>query len=713
MNYAKRKSHIARFLLIALFAMIFLAGCEEEGQKTSAYNMKVTEATESFYINDFAGIFTEEQKASMMDKAISLDSDYAGIQVVITTVESLQECVTEGNNRPSIEQVAYAMYNQYGIGQDDMGVLVLFSSGDRDVRIETGRQMQSYITDSKSGQLLDNYGMEYFKQDQFAEGLISLQDGIISEIKAVVPNDWNASQEQEAVQNTEEVNQPVTDLPQQKDEQKKPEEEKSKGGIYALLAVLGSMVVGLVVSIKKFFSVKGRLEESQREKEQLGTKMKEQEECYEKKLQKVREECKRELNRAEQRRIKERASLERNIQAYRDEANLHQEEVHRTKEIAEAKQHELERKIGILENEKLELQSQVEKLQEKLERAQKLHPEFDFEAEIHEMMEKEFREAAKKVDQEFDEYLATPAGDGAEEYFQSAITRYHSVEPEVKKYLKTDVQKLQNLCNESRVLHWKALAAEADERFKQYLAMTADKDNVKALERAVREYGAYLPEVQRYMATDGSKLSQLCTESILLKQRFEEEEKEKKDKAEAHKICDALREIIRNNPKGTYKNQQELAEACRQYDHMSLAVRNFFPDSTVIQTLRKLLREAEEDTENWEKAQQAENDIEGVISRVGYSASESDKDRLERAMRTYRSLTSIQQAYVSEELIRRLKRLIDDAEEDERRNRRRREEERRRHSSSSSFGSTGSGFRGGGFSGHGGRSGASGASRHF
>lgn len=149
---------------------------------------------------------------------------------------------------------------------------------------------------------------------------------------------------------------------------------------------------------------------------------------------------------------------------------------------------------------------------------------------------------------------------------------------------------------------------------------------------------------------------------------------------------------------------------------MALAVRNFFPDPTVIQTLRRLLREAEADTANWQKAQRAENDIEGVISRVGYSASESDKDRLERAMRTYRDLTSAQQAYVSAELIRKLGRFIEEAEEDERRNRRRREERRReeeRRRSSSSFHSSGGGFHGGSFGGHGGISSGGGASRHF
>lgn len=711
MNYTKRKLHIAWFLLSALFVMFLLTGCEEGEQRTSSYNLKITEATESFYINDFAGIFTEEQKTSMMDKAIDLDSDYAGIQVVITTVESLKDCVIEGSRVTSIEQVAYAMFNQYGIGQDDMGILVLFSSGDRDVRIETGRQMQVYITDSKSGQLLDNYGMEYFKQDQFAEGLISLQDGIISEIKAVVPSDWNASQEQEKVHDTKEVRQPENFFQTQENTAKEPAEKQDKGGVFVFLAVIGSIVVGLIVSIVQLFNTKGKLKASQNENKHLDQKLVLQKEDNERKLQQVQEQHKQELDKTEQRYIQERASLEREIQACRREANLCKEQVEQTKEAAEAKQCELERKINDLENEKSELRIQKQELQEKFERAQRLHPELDFEAEVQEMIEKEFQEAAEKIDGDLAKYLTTPASDGAEQYFESAITCYHSVAPEVQKYLRTDIQKLQSLYNESRILHWKALAAEADKKLGQYLIMTADKDNVRAFERAIREYDSCQPEMQRYMTTDRSQLSQMYKESLLLKQKFEREEQEKKDKAEAQRICDTLRRVLRNNPKGTYQNEQELEEACRKYDCMTLDVRNFFPDSTIIQTLRKLLREAEEDTLNWQKAQRAEEHIEGVISRVGYSALESDKDGLERAMRIYRGLTSIQQAYVSIELIRKLERFIEEAEEDERQNRRRREEEQRRRSISSS--SMGSSFHSGSFGGHGGRSGGGGASRHF
>lgn len=69
------------------------------------YDFSVKEQTNEFYVNDFAGIFTEEQKQEMLNKAKELNDNYNGIQVVVTTVDSL-----EGHE---IENYAYAMYNQY------------------------------------------------------------------------------------------------------------------------------------------------------------------------------------------------------------------------------------------------------------------------------------------------------------------------------------------------------------------------------------------------------------------------------------------------------------------------------------------------------------------------------------------------------------------------------------------------------------------------
>lgn len=77
-----------------------------------------------------------------------------------------------------------------GIGKDSMGMLILLSVSDRDVRIETGYNMQAYFTDITSGEILDEYGMELFKQDKFSEGLVAVQSATISKIYETVPKDW-------------------------------------------------------------------------------------------------------------------------------------------------------------------------------------------------------------------------------------------------------------------------------------------------------------------------------------------------------------------------------------------------------------------------------------------------------------------------------------------------------------------------------------------
>ena len=210
----------------------------------NSYEFEVTNATNDFYVNDFAGLFTKQQKADMMEKAVALDKEYGGIQVVVTTVESFADCAVDEKNHGAFE-TSYAMYKQYGIGKDDMGILILFSVGDREIYMQTGHEMQIYITDSTAGALQDDYGMEYFRNDQFAEGLISLQEATISEIKSRVSQDWNA---------------PVKDTISEKQTENNTTKKSAGIGawLYVILVAIVAMIIGLIVSIKSLFTAKSK-----------------------------------------------------------------------------------------------------------------------------------------------------------------------------------------------------------------------------------------------------------------------------------------------------------------------------------------------------------------------------------------------------------------------------------------------------------------------
>lgn len=141
---------------------------------TTFASPSIPDATLDFYVNDFANIFSAEDKDILMNNALSLANKSDGIQVVISTVKSL-----EGD---SIENYATTMYNKYGIGKDDMGLLILLSTGDRQIRVEVGKAMEGYINDSKAGRFIDKYAIPHLKQNKFNEGLISLQTAFIKEI---------------------------------------------------------------------------------------------------------------------------------------------------------------------------------------------------------------------------------------------------------------------------------------------------------------------------------------------------------------------------------------------------------------------------------------------------------------------------------------------------------------------------------------------------
>lgn len=142
---------------------------------TVAAKTNIPDATTDFYVNDFAGVFSVEEKNKLMDNAVKLADENDGIQVVVTTVKSL--------DGEAVEDYAYDMYNKYGIGKDDMGLLILLATEDREMRVEVGKSMEAYINDAKAGRFMDRYAIPHLKENKFNKGLISLQEALIAEIK--------------------------------------------------------------------------------------------------------------------------------------------------------------------------------------------------------------------------------------------------------------------------------------------------------------------------------------------------------------------------------------------------------------------------------------------------------------------------------------------------------------------------------------------------
>ena len=622
----KRTSNLWRTILAIAFLLMTVS---LTAFGSNRYNVEVEKQTDEFYVNDFANLFTEKDKQVMMENAVKLAEEYDGIQVVVSTVNSL--------NGNQIEEYAYSMYEQYGIGKDSMGILILLSVEDRQVKIETGKTMQAYITDSKSGQLLDNYGMQYFKEDRFAEGLKSVQEAVIAEIRNVVPIDWSSTNE---TSNVTEV--PDAVAPTTRDEVNNGQQNNGGNMLFGYLFVL-VFVIPIVLNIiqlvrywKKYNEFKTQVNELEEDNGKLSeenSKLKERNNNGAKKIQELEKSC---------------LSLKECVEAFRED-NSKLEMANKT------------------------LAERLASTNEFYSRVRRLHPELDFEKEVKKMLEAEAMAEARVIDQKLNSVLGMPADKDNVEVFEDAIKAYDNAETKAQ----------------------------------QYNISTFSKSTFNPKDAKIK--------AQQYVKADIAKVRALYQESVKLREAYEKEQQELRDKAEAQKAYNEMIKVYHNNQKGTYEEYDALHKAYSLYEELTYAQKEFFPDDKMLREYEIVLRKAQEDKRNYDAARNAEEAAKQTIGHIHSSADEDDRDKISKAFRYYNNLSMAQRAYFSAELLNQMRKFKNEADDDHARRERRREEERQReHIIYSSHHNSSSGFSGGShFGGFGGHSSGGGASRGF
>lgn len=690
-------------LVIMVLAMaVGLTACKSSNSNESSnkYNVTVEKQTDEFYVNDFANLFSEADKQVMIANAVELAENYDGIQVVVTTVNSL--------NGNEIEEYAYSMYEQYGIGRDGMGILILLSVEDRDVKIETGKTMQAYITDSKSGQLLDKYGMDYFREDKFAEGLKSVQEATISEIKNVVPMDWNDDNEKEEVVATEanESNSETTAADMNNDEATDAVQDENRmevfDMVFAVLFMIALIIIGtLVVAYRK---MKTSFSKSEEKNTQLSNQVK----GLETTVSGV---------------TSQNAQLSGKVQNLNRELaqtySNHEKSTQTLRNQYEQTYNKLNAQISDITQEKVALSKQIAETQEFYGRVRKLHPECNFEKEVEAMIESEFKAAVSSVDNQINAVISLPADKDSVETFKNVINLYETAESDIQKAVTADIGKVRKLYQESVNLRKRAeaiiAAAKIDEKINSVLSMAADKDKVGTFENVIRAYDAENRLTQEFVKADIAKVRSLHQESVKLLKAFEKEQQELRDKAEAQKVFEKMDKVYRNNSKGEYHEYDNLYKAYLLYEGLTHAQKAFYPDKDMLRRYESLMRKAKEAKQNHAAACKAEEDAQSAIRSIYGSADEDDRDKISRAFRYYNGLSTAQKAYFDSELLNRMRRLKREADDDhERQERRRRERRMQSYSSSSSYHHSSGGFSSSSHhSGFGGHSSGGGASRHF
>ncbi len=129
-------------------------------------------------ITDEAGLLTPTEKTDIEGDLASLEQTSTD-QVAVVTVKSL-----EGY---SIEDYGIGLARKWGIGQKgkDNGVLLIVAPNDRKVRIEVGRRLEPFMTDTMSALIIQNAILPKFRRGDFAGGI---KDGV-RDIKSVLLGD--------------------------------------------------------------------------------------------------------------------------------------------------------------------------------------------------------------------------------------------------------------------------------------------------------------------------------------------------------------------------------------------------------------------------------------------------------------------------------------------------------------------------------------------
>ena len=163
------KKWIGRMAVLLAFVLT-LSG------STLAVFGEIPSATKEFYVNDYAGIFSDTWKEELCKAGEQLYDDTTA-QLVVLTVDT-----TDGED---ISDYAVETGRKWGIGskKKNNGILIVLSVSDRKVWVSVGYGLEGKLPDSKTGRLLDEYAVPSYKDNQFEKGTVELYYAMLNEIR--------------------------------------------------------------------------------------------------------------------------------------------------------------------------------------------------------------------------------------------------------------------------------------------------------------------------------------------------------------------------------------------------------------------------------------------------------------------------------------------------------------------------------------------------
>ena len=159
----KLRNIIAAALAICIFAL-----------PVSAAN-KYPSPDSRFFVNDFADVIDSAAEDEIYSRAAALQEKTTA-QVAVVTVDTLD------GEEPA--DYALGIGREWGVGQEDEdnGVVILLAKTERQIYIAVGYGLEGALPDSKTGRIIDVYGLDYLKKDDFSKGLLEIFKAVVNEV---------------------------------------------------------------------------------------------------------------------------------------------------------------------------------------------------------------------------------------------------------------------------------------------------------------------------------------------------------------------------------------------------------------------------------------------------------------------------------------------------------------------------------------------------
>ena len=136
---------------------------------------KYPKPTSQFFINDFAEVIEQSAEDEIYSKGAALQEKTTA-QVVVVTVDTLD------GEEPA--DYALELGREWGVGQEeeDNGVVILLAETERQIYIAVGYGLEGALPDSKTGRIIDIYGLDYLKNNDFSNGLLEIFKAVVNEV---------------------------------------------------------------------------------------------------------------------------------------------------------------------------------------------------------------------------------------------------------------------------------------------------------------------------------------------------------------------------------------------------------------------------------------------------------------------------------------------------------------------------------------------------